>query len=320
MGHLDIGSIFKQESDVRGTYDCVIIGGGPGGLTAGIYAARGGLATLVLEKGVEGGTLNFTPVIENYPPYSSIVGMELAQKWAEHAEQVGVTILHEGVVEVSLLGGELTVKTDQGRTIAGKTIVISTGSSYRLLGLPSERRLAGKGVSYCALCDGAFFKNKKVAVVGGGSSAIDEALYLAQTAGSVTVIHRRDQLRAEKALADKAFQNPKIRFYWDTVVVDIEGEQSVESLLLENVKTKERTREPFDGVFIYVGLDPSSGCFKGVLDMTEDGFIIADPHTLETSVKRVFAVGDVRQKEVRQIVTAAADGAIAASFIIKKYF
>jgi len=149
---------------------------------------------------------------------------------------------------------------------------------------------------------------------------LDEALYLSQIADSVTVIHRRDQLRAENALAEKAFQNPKIHFYWDTVLVDIEGSQSVESLVMENVKTKEQKREPFDGVFIYVGLEPRSACFKDALETTEDGFILTDSDTLETSVKRVFAVGDVRKKEIRQIITAAADGAIAASHIIKKYF
>ena len=320
MGFLDIGSISSSERTLKDTYDCLILGGGPGGLTAGIYASRGGLSTLVLEKGMEGGTLNFTPLIENYPPFPEIVGMELVQKWTEHAEQMGVAILREGIVEASLTGETLAVKTDQGRTVFGKTIIISTGSSYRQLGLASERRFAGKGVSYCALCDGALFKNKKIAVVGGGNSAIDEALYLSQIADSVTIIHRRDQLRAEKALAEKALRNPKIRFYWDTVLTDIEGARSVESLVMENVKTKTRKREPFDGVFIYVGLEPRSACFKGALEMTEDGFIITDPDTLETSIDRVFAVGDVRKKEIRQIITAAADGAIAASFIIKKYF
>jgi thioredoxin reductase (NADPH) len=320
MQYFDIGYDDKAKETKNTHYDLVIIGGGPAGLTAAIYACRGGLKTLVLEKGIAGGTLNFTPLVENYPPFTSIKGMELGQQWTEHAEKAGALFLQEAVGQVDFLGERLVIETETGRTISSKTAVISTGASYKRLGLAAEKRLAGKGVSYCALCDGALFKNKKIAVIGGGNSAIDEALYLAQIAESVTIVHRRNQLRAEKALAEKALNHPKIRVYWDSVLKAIEGEQKVESLVFENVLTGDIKREAFDGVFIYIGLVPQSQLFKGQLDMTEDGFILTDSDTLESSRKRVFAVGDVRKKEVRQIITAAGDGAVAASVLLKKYF
>lgn len=320
MSFFEIGAEQSTEFDDSLLYDLVIIGGGPAGLTAGIYAARGGLKTLIIEQRVEGGTLNFTPVIENYPPFSSITGLELAQKWVEHASSAGVLFLKEAVVRVLITDEIQSVWTERQSHVQARAMFISTGSSYRELGIPSEKRLLGKGVSYCAICDGALFKGKKIAVVGGGNSAVDEALYLSQMAGSVTIIHRRDQLRAEKALAQKALQHPKIRLYWDTVVTEIRGERKVESLLLENIHTRKTQIEDFDGVFIYVGLQPRSELFTAQVDSTPDGFILTHPDTLETSRKKVFAIGDVRKKEIRQIITAAADGALAACMLIKKYF
>jgi thioredoxin reductase (NADPH) len=320
MVFFDLGGSSAGDSTLDDNYDMIIIGGGPAGLTAAIYAARGGLKTLVLEKSTEGGQITVTQKVENYPGFISIEGMELAERLADHARHFGADISTNGVANLSFCCDKKSVTLENGRQIDAKTILIATGAKHRRLGVPGETVFDGKGVSYCAVCDGAFFANKHVAVIGGGNSAIEEGLYLTQVAEKVTIIHRRDQLRADKILQDRAFKNPKIEFIWDTVVEKIEGDKFVNNLVLNNVKDGSSRSFPVDGVFVYIGLVPNSGLFKNLLKMTPEGFILVDHKTLETSMPGVYAAGDVIDKELRQIINAAADGATAVSSAIKTYF
>lgn len=320
MVFFDLGGSSAGDSTLDDNYDMIIIGGGPAGLTAAIYAARGGLKTLVLEKSTEGGQITVTQKVENYPGFISIEGMELAERLADHARHFGADISTNGVANLSFCCDKKSVTLENGRQIDAKTILIATGAKHRRLGVPGETVFDGKGVSYCAVCDGAFFANKHVAVIGGGNSAIEEGLYLTQVAEKVTIIHRRDQLRADKILQDRAFKNPKIEFIWDTVVEKIEGDKFVNNLVLNNVKDGSSRSFPVDGVFVYIGLVPNSGLFKNLLKMTPEGFILVDHKSLETSMPGVYAAGDVIDKELRQIINAAADGATAVSSAIKTYF
>jgi thioredoxin reductase (NADPH) len=320
MVFFDLGGSSAGDSTLDESYDMIIIGGGPAGLTAAIYAARGGLKTLVLKKSTEGGQITVTQKVENYPGFISIEGMELAEKLAEHARHFGADISTNAVTNLSFCCDKKSVTLESRRQIDAKTILIATGAKHRKLGVPGEKIFDGKGVSYCAVCDGAFFADKHVAVIGGGNSAIEEGLYLTQLAEKVTIIHRRDQLRADKILQDRAFENPKIDFIWDTVVEKIEGEKFVSNLVLKNLKDGSTGRFPVDGVFIYIGLVPNSGMFSNLLKMTPEGFITVDHKTLETSMPGVYAAGDIIDKELRQIINAAADGATAVSSAIKTYF
>jgi len=320
MVFFDLGGSGAGDSTLDNSYDMIIIGGGPAGLTAAIYAARGGLKTLVLEKSTEGGQITVTQKVENYPGFISIEGMELAERLAEHARHFGADISTNGVANLSFCCDKKSVTLENGRQIDAKTLLIATGAKHRRLGVPGESTFDGKGVSYCAVCDGAFFANKHVAVIGGGNSAIEEGLYLAQLAEKVTVIHRRDQLRADKILQDRAFENQKMEFIWDTVVEKIEGDKFVNNLVLKNVKDGSKEDLPVDGIFIYIGLVPNSDLFRNLLKMTPEGFIITDHKSLETSMPGVYAAGDVIEKELRQIINAAADGATAVSSAIKTYF
>lgn len=309
----------KRTGPNKTEYDVIIIGAGPAGLGAAIYSGRAGLSTLVVEKNIEGGQILLTDVMENYPGYGLINSNELAQRFKEHADMFGTEFDYGEVTKVDLDGEQKLVYLDNGKTYKSKVIIIATGASPRRLGVPGEDKFISKGVSYCAVCDGAFFANKNVAVVGGGDSAVDEALYLSRIAAKVTIIHRRDKLRAVKSLQEKAFKNPKIDFIWDTVVKEIKGTDKVESLVLQNVKTGEIKELPFDGVFIFIGLDPNSGIFKDVVEVDENGFIKTN-EDMETNVEGIFAAGDVRTKSVRQVITAVADGAIAATIAARKYF
>lgn len=320
MVFFDLGGSGAGDSTLDNSYDMIIIGGGPAGLTAAIYAARGGLKTLVLEKSTEGGQITVTQKVENYPGFISIEGMELAERLAEHARHFGADISTNGVANLSFCCDKKSVTLENGRQIDAKTLLIATGAKHRRLGVPGESTFDGKGVSYCAVCDGAFFANKHVAVIGGGNSAIEEGLYLAQLAEKVTVIHRRDQLRADKILQDRAFENQKMEFIWDTVVEKIEGDKFVSNLVLKNVKDGSKEDLPVDGIFIYIGLVPNSDLFRNLLKMTPEGFIITDHKSLETSMPGVYAAGDVIDKELRQIINAAADGATAVSSAMKTYF
>ena len=290
-------------------YDTIIIGAGPAGMTAALYAARSNLKVALIEGGLPGGQMNNTSDIENYPGYANISGPELAEKMFEPLENLGVEHLYGFVENVEDHGKFKKVVTDD-QVYEARTVIVATGSKHRLLGVPGEEELNSRGVSYCAVCDGAFFRDQDLLVVGGGDSAVEEAIFLTRFAKSVTIIHRRDELRAQKVLQDRAFANEKINFIWDSVVKEIKGENRVESVVIENVKTGQVTEQAFGGVFIYVGLDPVSDFVQELQIRDQAGWIVTDDH-MKTSVTGVFAVGDVRQKDLRQVTTAVGDGAIA---------
>jgi len=292
-------------------YDMVVIGGGPAGLTAALYGARGGLKTVVLEMGVPGGQAGQTDIIENYPGFpEGINGLELAMKFSEQAQRFGARIEMAAVQEVEL-AGNIKKAFAGDKVFEGRTVIIATGASPRFLGVPGEKEFKGRGVSYCATCDGAFFREKKVAVVGGGDSAIEEALYLTRFASQVVIIHRRDSLRAVRVLQDRAKDNPKISFEWSTVVKAIGGENKVQKLILEDVKTGAAREEEFDGVFVFIGLDPNTDFLGDAVTKDAKGYIVTREN-LATSIPGVFAAGDVRSKEFRQVSISVGDGAMAA--------
>ena len=290
-------------------YDTIIIGAGPAGMTAALYAARSNLKVALIEGGLPGGQMNNTSDIENYPGYANISGPELAEKMFEPLENLGVEHLY-GFVEAVEDHGEFKKVVTDDQVYETRTVIVATGSKHRLLGVPGEEELNSRGVSYCAVCDGAFFRDQDLLVVGGGDSAVEEAIFLTRFAKSVTIVHRRDELRAQKVLQDRAFANEKINFIWDSVVKEIKGENRVESVVIENVKTGQVTEQAFGGVFIYVGLDPVSDFVQELQIRDQAGWIVTDDH-MKTSVTGVFAVGDVRQKDLRQVTTAVGDGAIA---------
>ena len=271
-------------------YDTIIIGAGPAGMTAALYAARSNLKVALIEGGLPGGQMNNTSDIENYPGYANISGPELAEKMFEPLENLGVEHLYGFVENIEDHGDVKKVITDN-EEFETRTVIVATGSKHRLLGVPGEEELNSRGVSYCAVCDGAFFRDQDLLVVGGGDSAVEEAIFLTQFAKSVTIVHRRDELRAQKVLQDRAFANEKINFIWDSVVKEIKGENRVESVVIENVKTNQVTEHAFGGVFIYVGLDPVSDFTKDLQIQDESGWIVTDDH-MKTSVAGVFAVGD----------------------------
>ena len=292
-------------------YDTIIIGAGPAGMTAALYAARSNLKVALLERGIPGGQMNNTADIENYPGYANISGPELAEKMFEPLENLGVEHLFGLVEKIEDRGGFKEIITEDERFEA-KTVIIASGANHRHLGVPGEEDYNSRGVSYCAVCDGAFFRDEDLLVVGGGDSAVEEAIFLTRFAKSVTIVHRRDELRAQKVLQDRAFANEKIRFVWDSVVESIHGdERKVTGVTFKNVKTDELSQAEFGGIFIYVGLDPVSE-FAADLGITDEaGWILTD-HQMKTSVAGIYAVGDVRQKDLRQITTAVGDGAIAS--------
>ncbi|MDK2856146.1 MAG: thioredoxin reductase [Bacillota bacterium] len=292
-------------------YDVIIIGGGPAGLAAGLYAGRAKLKTLLLEQMLAGGQAATTDLIENYPGApEGTTGSKLTERMEEQAKKFGVEFLMAQVTDVDLHGREKIVITSEGR-YQGKTVIIATGATHRKLGCPGEEEFTGRGVSYCATCDGAFYEDLPVAVVGGGDSAITEALFLTKFASRVYVVHRRDALRATKVVQDKAFAEPKIEFVWNSVVEEIKGGEMVEALRLRNVKTGALQDLPVKGVFIYVGLVPNTGFLKGQVQLDERGYIPVTAN-METNVPGVFAAGDVTVKLLRQVVTAVGDGATAA--------
>jgi thioredoxin reductase (NADPH) len=293
-------------------FDTIIIGGGPAGLSAGLYAARSRMKTLIIERAKYGGQATTTDELENYPgSIEDCTGTSLSQRMRKQAEEFGTEFVKDEVVEVQLEGDIKTIKCRKGEYQA-KTIIIATGATPRLGGFKNEIELRGKGVSYCATCDADFFTDLDIAVIGGGDSAITEAIYLAKFGETVTVIHRRDSLRAAKSLQEKAFNNPKIKFIWDSVPLEAKGEEILESLVIKNVKTEEVTELAVNGCFVFVGYLPISELFRGKITMTERGDIITDEE-MRTNIPGVFAAGDVREKSLRQVITAAADGAIAAT-------
>jgi thioredoxin reductase (NADPH) len=291
-------------------YEVVIIGGGPAGLTAGLYTSRAGLKSLLVERGMFGGQIVNAPLVENYPGFpEGISGPELGSLMHQQATKYGLETVTAEVTGVEV-GQPYKIVTTGGSFEAG-AIIIAAGSEYSKLGVPGEEMLLGHGVSYCAICDGFFFRGREVAVVGGGDAAITDALELAQHASKVYVIHRRDRLRAGQVLQQRALSEPKLEFIWNTVVDEIVGEQLVKALSLRNVKTKRLSTLEVAGVFVAVGLKPNSQPFAGIVELSETGHIVTN-ELMATSVPGIFAAGDIRRKSARQIASAVGDGATAA--------
>ncbi len=294
--------------------DIIIIGGGPAGLTSAIYAARYLRKAAVLEKGVPGGQIAMTDVIENYPGFpDGIRGMELMQKFEEQAKRFGTEFVNLFEVKALEENDDLKiVKSSDNRSFAAKAIIIATGQDPKPLNVPGENRLIGKGISYCATCDGAFFKDMEVAVVGGGNSAIQEAIFLTRFASRVLVIHRRDQLRADKILQKKAFENKKISFLWNSVVVEVLGDNKVTGLKVRNVKSENVNEVKVDGVFIFIGYIPNTSFLKGIVELDKNGYVITDEN-LQTNIPGIFAAGDARANTLKQVSVAVGEGALAAA-------
>ena len=298
-------------SDVR---DLIIIGSGPAGYTAAIYAARAQLQPLVIEGAVEaGGALMTTTEVENFPGFpEGIQGPELMDNMRGQAERFGTEFVTEDVVEVDLTGDIKVVKDSAGDEYRARAVILATGSGYRKLGLADEQRLSGHGVSWCATCDGFFFRNKPIAVVGGGDSAIEEATFLSRFGSSVVMIHRRDQLRASKIMQDRAFADPKISFAWNSEVVAINGDQKLETVTLADTVTGEQRDLPVEGLFIAIGHDPRSDLFRGQVELDDEGYVEVGQDTTATSLDGVFACGDLVDHNYRQAITAAGSGCAAA--------
>lgn len=295
------------------SFDTVILGGGPAGFSAGLYAARGELSTAIVDVNMLGGQPSNYLELENYPGFVCIGGYELMEKFEEHADKFGINKFPmQEILSVDLISNPKVIKTKEYEFNA-KTVIIATGAKPMKLGVKGEKEFVGRGVSYCAVCDGAFYKDKVVAVVGGGNAAVEEAIYLTRFASKVYLIHRRDELRADKIVQCRAFENPKLEFVFDSVVKEIVGEDCVKSLVLENVKSKELANLSVDGVFPYIGISPNVDNFSGQITQDSKGFILTDD-TMKTSIDGVFAVGDVRVTPLRQVITAAADGAISAVY------
>jgi len=298
-------------------YDVIILGAGPAGLTAGLYAGRSRMSTLIIEKGQNGGQIALTNEIENYPGQllEGESGPSLIARMAEQAERFGAERCSDTIHSVELNGDVKKLVGSKGEYLC-KALIIATGASPRPIGCENEDKFTGQGISFCATCDAAFFSDLEVYVVGGGDSAVEEALYLTKFARKVTIIHRRDELRAAKSIQEKAFANPKISFLWDSVVTKVDGEDVLSSMTIKNTKTGELTTieaDPMDGLFGlfgFIGYSPNSALFAGKLEL-ENGYIVADEN-MRTGIPGVYAAGDIRVKSLRQVVTAAADGAIAA--------
>ena len=294
-------------------YDVVIVGGGPAGLTAGIYTARARLRSLLIEKAVTGGLIVNAGLVENYPGFpQGISGLELTDSMNQQAVKFGMETLLAEVTGLGLKGEQKIVKTTEGDIVA-KAVIIASGSGRVKLDVPGEEEFTGRGVAYCAICDAYFYKDLPVAVVGGGNAAINEALDLSKFAAKVTVIHRRQELRATRILQEKAFADPKIEFLWDTVVEAIEGEDVVKRIRLRNVRTGEKSVMDISGIFVAIGFKPDTDYLKGVLSLDANGAIITN-EKMEAEVPGIFAAGDIRSGSIRQVVAGAGDGAVAAIY------
>lgn len=293
-----------------GEYDVIIVGAGPAGMTAAIYAVRAGLSCVVIEKAAPGGQAALTYEIENYPGFEKIGGMELAMKMSAQAENLGAEIVYDEAVSFALEGKTKAIETAGGLKLTSKTVILCPGASAMVLGAEGEDVFAGRGVSYCATCDGAFYKNKRVMVVGGGNTAAEDALYLTRFAKEVILVHRRDQLRASKILADKISQS-NITVRWNSVLKKIDGEQKVSAAQLADVKSGKSETLEVDGIFVAVGQKPQTDFLKGVITLNERGYIITKEN-MQTNLEGVYAAGDAIQKPLRQVITACADGAVAA--------
>ena len=292
-------------------YDVMIIGGGPAGLSAAIYAARGGLKTGLFEKGIIGGQITVTNDVENYPGFPEpLSGFELTERMRQQAEVYKAEFIDEEVNAIGMEGLCKIIETSEN-TYRTKSLIICTGAHPRLLNVPGEERFTGRGVSYCATCDGALYRDKVVAVVGGGDSAVEEALFLTRFAKKVYIIHRRDELRAQKIIQERALKNPKVEMVWDTVVQKIDGTDQLENLELYNRRTEKVSFLPVDGVFIYVGILPNNELLESRLELDSSGFVLTNEN-MHTNVPGIYAAGDIRHTPLRQVVTATSDGAIAA--------
>lgn len=303
------------QTDSGPIYDMIIIGGGPAGLTAGIYGARAGFKALLIRGASTVSQITATDLIENYPGIvGGIPGFELVENFTNQARQFGLEITDGDVTRITkappgdLPGWEITA---DGKTLRTLSLIVATGANWRRLGVPGEESFIGKGVSFCATCDGPFYRGQEVAVIGGGDTAIQEALFLTRFARRVTVIHRRDRLRATAILRERAQKNAKIEFLWDSVVEEIRGEQSVSQLVVKNLKTGALAEFPAEGVFIFVGLNPNTGLLRDIVELDGSGYIMADQE-MKTSAPGIFAAGDCIKKTLRQVVTACGDGATAA--------
>jgi len=292
-------------------YDTVIIGGGGSGLTAALYASRARLSTLLLEKLTPGGQIALTDLVENYPGFpEGVLGPEISQRMEQQAKRYGTEIIYREAKSIVRKDKSFEINTAK-ESFEAKSIILASGASFRMLGAPGEKELTGRGVSYCATCDGAFFNNKEIVVVGGGDSAMQEGIFLTRFATKVTVIHRRDKLRASPILQERARQNPKIEFIWNTVIETIEGDKKVEGVVLKQAETGEKKKFKTDGVFVFIGHEPNSKFVKGFVDLNEQGYVKTDAH-LQTSVAGVFAAGEIREGAVKQLVAACGEGCEAA--------
>ena len=297
-------------------FDVVILGGGPAGFSAGIYTARGNVSTAILDVSMLGGQPSNYLELENYPAFMKIGGFELMEKFEEHADMFGVQKFPMQEIEVIDLVSYPKIIRTKDVEFRAKSVIIATGAKPMKLGVKGEEEFIGRGVSYCAVCDGAFYKDKVVAIVGGGNSAVEEAIYLTKFASKVYIIHRRDELRADKIIQDRATKNEKIEFVLNSVVCEIQGQDLVNNLILKNTKTDEMFNLAVDGVFPYIGITPNVENISGQITQDKAGLIITD-ETMKTSIDGVFAIGDVRKTPLRQVITAASDGAIAGVYAVK---
>ena len=297
-------------------YDVLILGGGPAGLSAAIYAARGAAKTAIIDISMFGGQPSNYLELENYPGFGKIGGYEMMEKFEEHAGMFDIDKYPMQEIEkIDLVSTSKIIETKEN-IFESKTVIIATGAQAKKLGIKGEKEFTGRGVSYCAVCDGAFYKDKIIAVIGGGNAAVEEGCYLTKFAKKVYIIHRRDTLRADKIEQERAFKNEKVEFIFDTIPLEIQGTDNVENLVIKNVKTNEISNLKADGVFPYIGFSPNVDYINAQLQQNEAGFIITD-ETMQTSVQGVFAIGDVRTTPLRQVITAAADGAIAGCYAVK---
>nr|WP_207203518.1 thioredoxin-disulfide reductase [Bacillus halotolerans] len=295
-------------------YDVIIIGAGPAGMTAAVYTSRANLSTLMIERGIPGGQMANTEDVENYPGFESILGPELSNKMFEHAKKFGAEYAYGDIKEI-VDGKEYKVVKAGSKEYKARAVIIAAGAEYKKIGVPGEKELGGRGVSYCAVCDGAFFKGKELVVVGGGDSAVEEGVYLTRFASKVTIVHRRDKLRAQSILQARAFDNEKVDFLWNKTVKEIHEENGkVGKVTLVDTVTGEESEFTTDGVFIYIGMLPLSKPFENLGITNEEGYIETNDR-METKVEGIFAAGDIREKSLRQIVTATGDGSIAAQSV-----